>query len=327
MKKLMMLLLFALLRSGYCQQIQSVWEIKEPMKIKRAFHVMAESGGRIYVFGGSTGDNEFLDTKSVEMYDPVVNKWTMKAEMPEAIATSCAVAAGDAIYIIGGELNTFKQRTNKVLMYCPSENKWKYMAPMNIPRAFHGAALINNKIYVVGGRESAEEIRSKKRDSLAVYTIEEYDIVRNKWVIKLKLQNKHFIIGAAAVKNKIYILSDTTDNSMLGKSALLEEYDPDNNTLNNKAGLTPSKCDAAVTVYDNKIYILGGWYKNTLSTVEVYDPAADKWEEKANIPFKVQNHQAAALKKTIYLSGGIIYSKNGNDKKNNLMAYYPDKDK
>ncbi len=325
MKKYLIFLF--VLNISYSQQGELVWNSFPSININRAFHSMAVACGKIYIIGGSTGGkNEFMDTSSVEMYEPQINQWIYKTSMPEAITTSCAVSINDKIYVVGGQQNTFKNRTAKVLMYDCALDKWEYKSSMNIARAFHSLAALNNKLYAIGGREKTEEINSKQKDSLAVYTIEEYDIKNDKWIIKKVLPFKHFSIGAVTIKDKIYILSDTTDNNMLDKSAILEEYDPVKNTLTLKAALTPSKCDVGIAAYKNKVYVLGGWYKNSLSTVEEYDAANDKWEEKTGMPYKVQNLQAVTLDNKIYVSGGIIYKSGGNEKKDDVFVYYPERD-
>jgi N-acetylneuraminic acid mutarotase len=184
---------------------------------------------------------------------------------------------------------------------------------------------LNNKIYAIGGRENNNEIRMKGRDSLAVYTIEEYDVETDRWIIKSVLPFKHFTIGAVTLNNKIYILSDTTNNSMMGQSAILEEYDPASNKFSVKSDLIPSKCDAAVSVCNNKIYIFGGWRRGALSSVEVYHPEQNIWIELEEMPYIVQNHQAVTVDDKIYISGGINYISQGvNEKKDILLIYKPD---
>lgn len=306
-------------------QTKNNWETKSPMKIHRAFHSMAAANGKIYVIGGSTGGaNEFKDTPTVEMYDPQSGQWVYKKELPKAITTSCAVTIDDKIYLVGGQEDVFSKRLNTLMMYDCLKDKWEKKASMNIARSFHCAVALNNKIYAIGGRENDNELKVKSKDSLAVYTIEEYDIKSDKWVIKSILPFKNFAIGAVVLNNKIYILFDSTNHSTLSQSALLEEYDPERNHFSFKANLTPSKCDAAMVVYNNKIYLLGGWNHGALSIVEEYDPVSNTWTEKPEMPYKVQNHQAVILKDKIYITGGIKYFSDGkNEKKAEVISFNP----
>jgi len=319
----LLILLTAILLITNCKKNKSVWELKAHMSINRAFHSSAAIDNKIFVFGGSTGKkSEFRDTTSSEMFDPQKNKWTSIAPMPEPITTACAIALNRKIYIIGGQQHMFSKRVNKVLLYDYDSNEWTYKSPLNIARAFHCVTTLDNKIYAIGGRESDSEIKTKSRDSLAVYTIEEYDINSNKWIIKKVLPFKHFTIGAATINNKIYILSDTISNFSLGKSAILEEYDPSKNALKILASMTPSKYDAAMAATNNRVYVFGGWNQGSLSSVEEYNPELDTWTNKSNLPFDIQNSQAISIRNHIYICGGIIYPKDGNEKKDFMIEYH-----
>jgi N-acetylneuraminic acid mutarotase len=206
-------------------------------------------------------------------------------------------------------------------MYDCETDTWHSKSPMNIPRAFHSATVLNNKIYIIGGRENPEEISVKTRDSLAIYTIEEYDPENDKWIVKTTMPFKHFTIGAVTIKDKIYILSDTADNRMLDKVSVLEEYDPVNNQFKSLASLPRSRCDAAMVCINDKIVVLGGWYNDALSFVDEYDPKSGCWTKKPDLLYPVQNHQAASYKDGILITGGIIYSNEGSQKKNGVMLY------
>lgn len=309
----------------FCQQ--NIWKEKPPMSICRAFHSMAVCGGNIYVMGGSTGKkSEFRDTASVEMYNPKTEKWENRCPMPSAITTSCAVAVDNKIFIVGGQENVFDTRIKKVLMYDCESDKWHLKSPMKIARAFHCLATLNDKLYVIGGREKPEEIKFKSKDSLAVYTIEEYDISSDKWQIKTILPFKHFPIGTVTLNNRIYILSDSLSHSNLDKSAVFEEYNPELNTFKRLALLSPSRCDAAMVSSNGKIYVFGGWNYGSISLVDEYDPVLGKWEKKTDMPFPVQNHQVISIDDKIFITGGIIYPKDGNEKMNNLLEYHPKND-
>jgi hypothetical protein len=327
-KQAVLLLMICLSTQSYCQQKDTIWKAKPSMRIGRAFHSMAACADKIYIFGGSIGGKkEFRDTSSVEAFDLKTNEWEHKTSMPSAITTSCAASADNRIYITGGQENEFSKRVNKVLMYDCATDKWYSKSPMNIARAFHCTVALNNKLYAIGGRERDEEIASKSKDSLAVYTIEEYGIESDTWIIKAILPFKHFPVGAATLNNKIYILSDTISNSKLGESAVFEEYDPSNNTFRRLASLIPSRYDAAMISTGGKIYVFGGWSYGTIPNVDVYCAASDKWQRKANIPYPVQNLQAISIKDRIFISGGIIYTEGGNEKKNNIFEYFPNEDK
>src|SRR2546423_14451093 len=58
----------------------ALWLSLAPLQTPRQEVAVAAAGGRVYVFGGISGD-EVLD--SVEEYDPVANRWRFVAPLPE----------------------------------------------------------------------------------------------------------------------------------------------------------------------------------------------------------------------------------------------------
>jgi N-acetylneuraminic acid mutarotase len=91
--------------------------------------------------------------------------------------------------------------------------------------------------------------------------------------------------------------------------------------------MTPSKYDAAMAAADNRIFVFGGWNQGSLSSVEEYNPETDKWTDKSNLPFVIQNSQAISVEGRIFICGGIIYPEDGNEKKDFMIEYLIKKDK
>ena len=79
-------------------------------------------------------------------------------------------------------------------------------------------------------------------------------------------------------------------------------------------------------VVDGKIYVLGGEIDDdegepvATDRVDVYDPAADSWQQMAAMPAARDSHAAAVLDGKIYVTGGIFDSSGVSDA---LEAYDP----
>src|SRR2546428_1775930 len=82
---------------------QNVWTQVSPMPFPLSDRAAATVGGKIYVFGGCSG-NFPIFTNETDVYDPVTDTWsTSPADMPTARAGMYGIATkGDAIYVIGG---------------------------------------------------------------------------------------------------------------------------------------------------------------------------------------------------------------------------------
>ena len=51
------------------------------------------------------------------------------------------------------------------------------------------------------------------------------------------------------------------------------------------------------------------------------------WLQKSGIPYPVQNVQTTSYKNAVYISGGITYPAGGNEKKKEVLIYYPENEK
>ena len=73
------------------------------------------------------------------------------------------------------------------------------------------------------------------------------------------------------------------------------------------------RCYHTATALDGKIYVLGGMRIDpdneddevATDRVDVYDPAADSWQQMAAMPAAKYGHSAAVLDGKIYASGGF----------------------
>ena len=75
----------------------------------------------------------------------------------------------------------------------------------------------------------------------------------------------------------------------------------------------PVACGShTATVVDGKIYVLGGEITGSdgkfvpTDRVDVYDPAADSWQQMAAMPTARSSHAAAVLDGKIYVTGGNL---------------------
>lgn len=89
-------------------------------------------------------------------------------------------------------------------------------------------------------------------------------------------------LAVVAVNNKIYAIGGQTAEYG-GYSNVVEEYNPATDAWTKKANMPVAKSYFGYFVYNNKVYVLGGFNGSYLSSVEVYDPVADTWVSKGNI--------------------------------------------
>jgi N-acetylneuraminic acid mutarotase len=114
--------------------------------------------------------------------------------------------------------------------------------------------------------------------------------------------------SASAVNDKIYVIGGGLDNNVPTKSVV--EYDPATGKWTKKADMPTARGLLSTAVVNGKIYAIGGarfWEAVPdvgLSTVEEYDPVADKWTEKADMPTARYVHTSSVVDGKIYVIGG-----------------------
>jgi hypothetical protein len=86
----------------------------------------------------------------VEEYDPTIDTWTRKADMPTPRLFLTSVAVDGRIYAIGGVSNT-NETLPLVEVYDPTTNTWTEGPPLAIAREELSACAVDGTIYVIGG--------------------------------------------------------------------------------------------------------------------------------------------------------------------------------
>jgi len=257
--------------------------------------------GKIYVFGGAKDMGNGASLSTVEEYDPATNEWTKKADMPAPRARLSTCAVNGKIYAIGGWGGWAAGAMDE---YDPATDKWTRKTPMIAPSERLAVSAVGEKIYTFGGWSGAEW--------KAIATTSEYDTVTDTWTKKADLPEQSEYYSASTVNGKIYII---------GWFHNVLEYDPISDKYTQKAAI-PSKREGnpnfwhdgvgcwhlllhSASVIRDKIYVIGGSQPNG-NHVAVYDPIADKWEEKADMPTARCWLATGEVNGKIYAIGGTI---------------------
>jgi N-acetylneuraminic acid mutarotase len=156
-------------------------------------------------------------------------------------------------------------------------------------------------IYVVGGEDDTAR---------AVATVEVYSPSTNSWTTVAPMPTARELLGlTAGPDGRIYAIGGTREFTDFQKAALMdnvEVYTPGNDTWT----IAPSMPTArfllrAVTGHDGRIYAMGGYNGDILSTVEVYNPGDGSWTIGPSMPTERDAHGAVTgADGRIYVIGG-----------------------
>jgi N-acetylneuraminic acid mutarotase len=132
---------------------------------------------KIYVVGGrqmvtqADGRQRPVNVATLEVYDPVANRWETKAAMPQAQGGLAAAAYGGKLYAFGGEQFVPSSKVfADAWVYDPGTDRWSALPPMPTPRHGHGAAVVGNRIFLIGGGEKVGVAASRVQEVLEIPT-------------------------------------------------------------------------------------------------------------------------------------------------------------
>lgn len=126
--------------------------------------------------------------------------------------------------------------------------------------------------------------------------VQALEIVPNSWTSKAPIP-KGGICGAAALNGIIYVMGSSTNYA----------YNPATDTWTLEAPMPTARCEFAIAVYGNKIYVMGGYEGApgiSCSVNQVYDPSAGTWANASAMPIGISEAQANVVDGKIYVIGG-----------------------
>jgi N-acetylneuraminic acid mutarotase len=187
--------------------------------------------------------------------DVTENKWVSKAPMLQARYGLGVAAVNGKIYAIGGYAEKGVVGTNEE--YDPTTDTWTYKTSMPTPMAEFATAVYQNKIYCMC--ESVNEV---------------YDPATDTWETKTPMPVSQWVTHANVVCGKIYAIGGSPNKT------LNQVYDPATEMWTTRASM-PYEAGVASVVFDNKIYVIGGFFDeqtiNFKTFTQIYDPVTDQW--------------------------------------------------
>ncbi|GMR52150.1 hypothetical protein PMAYCL1PPCAC_22345, partial [Pristionchus mayeri] len=107
------------------------------------------------------------------------------------------------------------------------------------------------------------------------------------WTLLAPMNERKCGASAAVLNRHIYVVGGGTNDEL---SLSLERYDPVTNTWTTLKPMTRGRVCAEFVDSCGKLFLLGGYdsmlVKNdeSISSVEMYDPVTDDWEEITDMP-------------------------------------------
>nr|XP_033802183.1 kelch-like protein 13 isoform X2 [Geotrypetes seraphini]XP_033802184.1 kelch-like protein 13 isoform X2 [Geotrypetes seraphini]XP_033802185.1 kelch-like protein 13 isoform X2 [Geotrypetes seraphini] len=266
------------------------WKSLAPMDAPRYQHGIAVIGNFLYVVGGQSN----YDTKgktavdTVFRFDPRYNKWMQVASLNEKRTFFHLSALKGHLYAVGGRNAAGELAT--VECYNPRMNEWSYVAKMNEPHYGHAGTVFGGLMYISGGITHD----TFQKELMC------FDPDTDKWTQKAPMTTVRGLHCMCTVGDKLYVIGGNHFRGTSDYDDVLscEYYSPSLDQWTPIAAMLRGQSDVGVAVFENKIYVVGGYSWNNRCMVEIvqkYDPEKDEWHKVFDLPESLGGIRACTL--------------------------------
>ncbi|XP_066541267.1 kelch-like protein 36 [Hoplias malabaricus] len=291
------------------------WEVETQLPAQRSHHCVAVLGGFIFTAGGSSSRDNGGGAASnlLYRYDPRSNTWVKGASMNQRRVDFYLGTMGECLIAVGGRNDS--GALSSVEVYSPVEDNWAYVA--GLPRFTYGHAGTTHKdiVYISGGHDY--QIGPYRRDMLSynpttgdTWIERQAMTLARGWHCMTSLQDKIYVIGG----------SDDHEDSMERFDVLeVEAFDPQTDQWCRIMPLRYPNSEAAVAVWNGKIYVMGGYtweHMDFSENTQVFVPEKGQWVVGPNLPRYIAGASACVCTVRSQRSSSTEQNRTGQREKN-----------
>ncbi|MEM8988253.1 MAG: kelch repeat-containing protein [Pseudomonadota bacterium] len=279
-----------------------------------------KGGAEVIVNAGGVTPKGLLPlnfSDEVVIYDPSQDVWSSGPTLPAARHHLVLVAAGGALYAIGGfsgdMLGPWRMQST-VWRLDDLQGDWSPAPDLPAPQGEAHAAAVGGRIHVIGGRTPKGEANRKASDHRDTDAHWAFDIAAGTWEACRPLPTARNSGACVYLDGLIYVVS----GRMFGgeNTPVCEAYDPKTDAWRTVAPLpAPARQDAprgqgglAAAAWNGEIVALGGeWFsgaQGVYADAWAYNPQQDAWRAVAPMPRPRHGLGAVALSDGVYVIGG-----------------------
>ncbi|CCW06209.1 Kelch repeat-containing protein [Bacillus sp. GeD10] len=237
-----------------------------------------------------------VNTALTDAYACAQNSWSPRATLPESREGYAGGLLPDGRIIIShGEIEGIGD-TDTVLLYNPILDIWSIGPVAPIINAELMGAVLDGKYYVVGGRDDFTSVQI-------------FDPIINSWSLGPRLPTGRAGLAVVVLNGLLHAIGGRTGTTPRSGTALAthEVFDPNTNTWTTRAPLPLARMDIySTTVFNGKIYVIGGFDTITVNTVFIYEPTTDSWTSGVPMPTARSNAAAGVCGNEIFVMGGVL---------------------
>ncbi|XP_028846804.1 kelch-like protein 9 isoform X2 [Denticeps clupeoides] len=284
----------------YDEEAGGIWRALQPMDTPRYQHGVALLGGFLYIVGGQST----YDTKgktavdSAYRYDPRFDRWLQVASLNEKRTFFHLSTLNGKLYAVGGR-NTAGE-IGSVECYNLSKNEWTFVSPMSEPHYGHAGTVHGSLMYVSGG--ITKDTFQKELTC--------YDPETDTWSRRADMMELRGLHCMCTIGDHLYVMGGNHFRGANDYDDVLscEFYNPLTDQWTIVAPMPRGQSDVGVTVFKDKIYVVGGYSWNSRCMVDIvqcYNPETDKWEHEFDVLEPLGGIRACTM--TVHPPEGSVY--------------------
>jgi len=283
------------------------WTTKAANPIIRAEALRAVVDGRLYVFGGFSGD--LGPVKRSDVYDPVANTWTQLPDMPTRLTHAGVAVDGHDIYFAGGYTGIgstgYGQTFGVTDVWKYNIDTKQYTAFKALPKAIAGGGLVllGRELHWIGGNNN-------QRQDIGDHYVLNLDNLAAGWQTSTPMPNGRSHMGYATLGGKIYAIGGQHGNdAALTTQKEVDVWDPANPSSWTRLPDLPtaiSHIASATVVVGNRILTLGGEtaHEQPTDLVYAFDTTTNTWAAMTKLPATRFSGVAGIIDGNIYFTTG-----------------------
>ena len=306
-------------RTPSCLQIPATKGVEEKIKIEIAFK-------KPTLLAWDEGKSNF----QLLLWDRAEKEWQTQV-LPGVglqISDFAAVSFGDRIYMVGGSppptsLESLQYSDNgpmaldSIQYFDKKENQLITCENVKLKTAVRSpaAVIVGSKLLVTGGklrRESMDKSMGTVQAFNFEFQGEKLILIQSPYSSSLHIpRNDH---ACVVWNDKAYVVGGSHFNEKTKKEEYLGSLEaivpgaPYSWTSLVDRKMTTSRKNFAAVVLGDKLYVMGGWYKDVmLKSVECYDFIEKKWETKSEMNDRRAHCCATVWNGRIFVFGGWVY--------------------
>ena len=243
----------------------NTWVALPPLPDVRQAAVAQLIGDRLYV---TTGTPRGINPQPTTWSRQMTGVWDAAPAMPVAMGEVAGGIAGNKLYLVG-------EGSDATVAYDLTLGTWSNttaLARRPYKGNHHAAEVIDGKLYLFGGMGASSEGK-----------VQIYDPAANRWTIGAPMPFAAGSSASAMIGGKVYVAGGIIGSGTTDRAA---SYDPATNRWTELPRMPRGRNHAAAATDGTRLYVFGGrgfgsGYSNTVAngfdTVQVYDPAANRW--------------------------------------------------